>query len=203
MAFPPGFLDELRSRVPLADLVGRRVRLVRRGREHSGLWPFHNEKTPSFYVVEDKGFFHCFGCGAHGDAIGFVMRAERLAFPEAVERLAAEVGLEMPRSTPEEVAQAKQRAGLLDVVEVACRYFEARLRAPEGRAALAYLFGRGLSDETISRFRLGFAPEGAEGLKRAAIAEGATEDQLVQAGLLKRPEDGRPPFAFFRDRVLF
>src|ERR1700681_1877894 len=85
MAFPPGFLDELRSRIPLGDLVGRRVRLTRRGREQAGLCPFHNEKTPSFYVVEDKGFFHCFGCGAHGDAIGFVMRADNLDFIEAVE----------------------------------------------------------------------------------------------------------------------
>src|SRR5260221_14056402 len=89
MAFPPGFLDELRSRVPLGDLVGRRVRLTRRGREQAGLCPFHNERTPSFYVVEDKGFFHCFGCGAHGDAIGFLMRTDRLDFDEAVERLAS------------------------------------------------------------------------------------------------------------------
>src|SRR3954462_8239675 len=88
MAFPPGFLDELRTRVSLTDLVGRRVRLVRRGREHSGLCPFHNEKTPSFYVVEDKGFFHCFGCGAHGDAIGFVMRYDNVDFGQAVEKLA-------------------------------------------------------------------------------------------------------------------
>src|ERR687885_1948887 len=102
MAFPPGFLDELRARISLADLVGRRVRLVRRGREHSGLCPFHNEKTPSFYVVEDKGFFHCFGCGAHGDAIGFVMQTRNLAFPEAVEELAKEAGLEVPRASPEE-----------------------------------------------------------------------------------------------------
>ena len=93
MAFPPGFLDELRGRISLADLVGRRVRLARRGREYGGLCPFHNEKTPSFYVVEDKGFFHCFGCGAHGDAIGFVMRADNLDFIEAVERLAGEAGL--------------------------------------------------------------------------------------------------------------
>src|SRR6185436_13652712 len=108
MAFPPGFLDELRSRISLADLVGRRVRLVRRGREHSGLCPFHNEKTPSFYVVEDKGFFHCFGCGAHGDAIGFVMRADNLDFIEAVERLAGEAGIAVPQQTPQERARARR-----------------------------------------------------------------------------------------------
>src|SRR4051795_13514224 len=102
MAFPPGFLDELRSRVSLADLVGRRVRLTRRGREHSGLCPFHNEKTPSFTVSDDKGFFHCFGCGEHGDVIGFVMKSEGLAFREAVERLAGEGGIVMPVERPEE-----------------------------------------------------------------------------------------------------
>src|SRR5260370_12142178 len=106
MAFPPGFLDELRNRIPLGDLVGRRVRLTRRGREQAGLCPFHNEKTPSFYVVEDKGFFHCFGCGAHGDAIGFLMRADNLDFIEAVERLAGEAGLPGPPPTPQE----RQRA---------------------------------------------------------------------------------------------
>src|ERR1700731_5316342 len=99
MAFPPGFLDELRSRVSLAEIVGRRVRLGRKGREHGGLCPFHNEKTPSFYVVEDKGFFHCFGCGAHGDAIGYLMRADSLDFIEAVERLAGDAGVAGPQQT--------------------------------------------------------------------------------------------------------
>src|SRR5205823_3989286 len=96
MAFPPGFLDELRARVPLGSLVGRRVKLIRRGRELGGLCPFHHEKTPSFYVVEDKGFFHCFGCGAHGDAFGYLMRAENLDFIEAIVGLAAEAGGGVP-----------------------------------------------------------------------------------------------------------
>src|ERR1700733_15359207 len=100
MAFPPGFLDELRSRVSLADLVGKRVRLTRKGREYGGLCPFHNEKTPSFYVVEDKDFFHCFGCGAHGDAVGFVMRSENLDFIEAVERVAGVASIAVPPHTP-------------------------------------------------------------------------------------------------------
>src|SRR5215213_8594822 len=138
MAFPPGFLDELRSRVSLADLVGRRVRLVRRGREHSGLCPFHNEKTPSFYVVEDKGFFHCFGCGAHGDAIGFIMRADNLDFIEAVERLAA-----------------------------AAAFYEAQLWGLEGARARDYLTRRGLDEETIRGFRLGWAPGDRQMLRRA------------------------------------
>src|SRR5256885_17201575 len=112
MAFPPGFLDELRARVPLGSLVGRRVRLTRRGRELAGLCPFHHEKTPSFYVVEDKGFFHCFGCGAHGDAIGYLMRAENLDFIEAIERLAAEAGPAMPQQKPQDPQRAQRPKAL-------------------------------------------------------------------------------------------
>ncbi|MCC6466849.1 MAG: DNA primase [Alphaproteobacteria bacterium] len=203
MAFPPSFLDELRARVPLASVIGRRVRLTKRGREYSGLCPFHNEKSPSFTVNEDKGFFHCFGCGAHGDVIGFAMRSESLSFPEAVERLAGEAGLEVPRASPEEAARFKAQATLRDATEAACQWFETRLRASEGRAALAYLRGRGLDDETIQRFRLGYAPESGDALKRAVAAKDITEAQLLEVGLLKRPDDGRPPFAFFRDRVVF
>ena len=114
MAFPPGFLDELRDRISLSGLVGRRVKLVRRGREFAGLCPFHHEKTPSFYVVDDKNFFHCFGCGAHGDAIGFVMRADNLDFLEAVEKLAGEAGLAVPQATPEEREKAQRQKTLLE-----------------------------------------------------------------------------------------
>lgn len=117
MAFPPEFLDEIRARVSLPDLVGRRVKLKKRGREHEGLCPFHNEKTPSFTVSEAKNFFHCFGCGAHGDAIGFVMRSEGLPFPEAVEKLAAEAGLKVPESSPQERETARRQAGLFEVLE--------------------------------------------------------------------------------------
>src|SRR5882672_5216199 len=144
MAFPPGFLDELRSRVSLADLVGKRVRLTRKGREHGGLCPFHNEKTPSFYVVEDKGFFHCFGCGAHGDAIGFVMRADNLDFIEAVERLAGEAGLVVPQSTPQERERAQRQKTLFEALEAAAAFYEDRLWAPAGARAVDYLRGRGL-----------------------------------------------------------
>src|ERR1044071_3011212 len=159
MAFPPGFLDELRARVSLAALVGRRVRLVRRGREHSGLCPFHNEKTPSFYVVEDKGFFHCFGCGAHGDAIGFVMRADNLDFIEAVERLAGEAGIAVPAQTPQERDRAQRQKTLLEALAAAVAFYEAQLWGPEGARARDYLTRRGLDEETIRRFRLGWAPD--------------------------------------------
>src|SRR6201994_3083357 len=117
MAFPSGFLDELRSRISLSGLVSRRVKLERRGREFAGLCPFHHEKTPSFYVVDDKDFFHCFGCGAHGDAVGFVMRAENLDFIEAVEKLAAEAGLAVPQASPLERERAQRQKTLLEAME--------------------------------------------------------------------------------------
>ena len=144
MAFPPGFLDELRSRIALGDLVGRRVRLTRRGREQAGLCPFHNEKTPSFYVVEDKGFFHCFGCGAHGDAIGFIMRADNLDFIEAVERLAGEAGIAVPQETPEARERAQRQKTLLEALEAAAAFYERRLWSAAGSAGRKYLSARGL-----------------------------------------------------------
>ncbi len=184
MAFPPGFLDELRSRVPLGDLVGRRVRLTRRGREQAGLCPFHNEKTPSFYVVEDKGFFHCFGCGAHGDAIGFLMRADNLDFIEAVERLAGEAGI------------------ALEALAAAADFYEAQLWAPAGARARQYLTARGLDEETIRRFRLGWAGDDRQALRRALSGD-FPEALLHEAGLLRTPEDGGNPYDYFRGRVMF
>lgn len=202
MAFPPQFLDELRARVSLVGVVARRVKLVKKGREFQGLCPFHNEKSPSFTVSEDKGFFHCFGCGAHGDAIGFEMRAHHLSFTEAVERLAAECGLEVPKATPEERRVEARRASLHDAMEAACRFYEAQLRAPAGKAGLAYLRGRGLGDDTIARFRLGWAPESRDALKQALMSETCPEVLLAEVGLLKKPEDGAS-FDFFRGRVMF
>ena len=135
MAFQPGFLDELRSRISLSGLIGRTVKLVRRGREYAGLCPFHHEKTPSFYVVEDKSFFHCFGCGAHGDVIGFVMRNDNLDFIEAIEKLAGEAGLAVPRATSQERERAQQQKTLLRVLEAAAAFYEARLASPAGSRA--------------------------------------------------------------------
>ena len=202
MAFSPQFLDEIRARLSLSDIVSRRVKLQQRGREHTGLCPFHNEKSPSFTVSNDKNFYHCFGCGAHGDVIGYLMRVEGVSFPEAVERLAAEAGLEVPVSSPEERIQAQRRAGLLEVMEAACAYYEKTLRLPAGRAALDYLHRRGLSDETIARFRLGFAPPGNT-IKTAIMSDAMPEALLAEGGLVRRPDDGRPAYDFFRDRVLF
>ena len=135
MAIAPDFLDEIRARIGVGEVVARHVKLKRAGRELTGLCPFHNEKTPSFTVSEEKGFFHCFGCGAHGDVIGFVMRQEGLSFPEAVERLAGEAGLEVPKATPQEREAARRTASLHEAMEAACRFFEAELRGPRGAPA--------------------------------------------------------------------
>ena len=149
MAFSDQFLEELRTRTGLADVISRRVKLVKKGREHLGLCPFHKEKTPSFTVNEDKGFYHCFGCEAHGSAFDFVMDTEGLTFPEAVEKLAQEAGMEIPRDTPEDRERQQQRQTLFDVTEKAATYFERQLRMPEGERALDYLKNRGFDDDVI------------------------------------------------------
>jgi len=205
MAFPPGFLDELRARLSLSDVVGRKVALKRRsGSEYAGLCPFHNEKTPSFTVNDKKGFFYCFGCHEKGDAIGFVMKTEGLSFPESVEKLAREAGMEVPRATPEERERSERASTLQDVVEQAARWFQKQLRLPVGRHGLDYLRGRGLSDGTIDDFRLGFAPDSRDGLLGALKREGVPVDKLVEAGLVIQPEDsGREPYDRFRGRAMF
>ncbi len=205
MAFPPGFLDELRARLSLSDIVGRKVALKRRsGSEYAGLCPFHNEKTPSFTVNDKKGFYHCFGCGEHGDAVGFVMKTEGLSFPEAVEKLAREVGLPVPRATPQERERAERASSLQQVVEEAARWFQKQLRLPVGRHGLDYLRGRGLSDDVIDDFRLGFAPDSRDGLLAALKREGVPVDRIVEAGLAIQPEEhGREPYDRFRGRVMF
>ncbi len=202
MTISPQFLDELRARVSLAGVVGRRVRLVKRGRDHVGLCPFHQEKTPSFNVVEDKGFYHCFGCGAHGDVVGFVMQTANLAFREAVEALAGEAGLAMPRDEPGERARSERRIDLQGALEAACAFYAEQLRSPAGATALAYLRQRGLDDETIGRFRLGFAPDSRDALRRA-LAGRMPEELLREGGLLREPEGGGAPYDYFRNRVMF
>ena len=202
MSFPPGFLEELRERVSLVGTVGRRVRLTRRGREHTGLCPFHNEKTPSFTVSDDKGFYHCFGCGAHGDAISFLMGTEGLSFPEAVERLASEAGMEVPRPSREEAVRHERARGLHDLLEAACAWFEKQLRLPEGRAGLDYLRGRDLAEATIQRHRLGFAPDRRGAVAAALKRDGFDEPAMREAGLLKQADDGRD-YEYFRGRVIF
>jgi DNA primase len=204
MAFQPGFLDELRNRISLSGLIGRSVKLVRRGREYAGLCPFHHEKTPSFYVVEDKSFFHCFGCGAHGDAIGFVMRNDNLDFIEAIEKLAGEAGLAVPRATPQERERAQQQKTLLGALEAAAAFYEARLASPAGARARNYLDERGLDTETIRHFRLGWAPDERQALCRSLSGD-FSESLLIEAGLLRRPSSAAAdePIDYFHSRVMF
>lgn len=203
MAFPDHFLDDLRARAPLVDVIGRHVKLARRGREWLGLCPFHNEKTPSFTVNEEKGFYYCFGCQAHGSVFDFVMRREGLAFPEAVERLAAEAGMEAPKPSPEARARDEARTRLLDAMACAAEWFQGRLAADSGRNAREYLKDRGLADGTVEEFRLGYAPTGRATLKEALLARGFAEDRLVGCGLLIAPEDGGETYDRFRDRIVF
>ena len=208
MAFPPEFLDELRHRLSLSEVVGRRVKLVKRGREHTGLCPFHNEKTPSFTVSDEKGFYHCFGCGAHGSAFDFVMNTEGLSFPETVERLAGLAGMEVPRERPEDRERAQKRAGLIDVLEAAAVWFEEQLQGEAGKEARDYLERRGLAPETVKAFRLGFAPRTRGALAKALRARGITVDLLLEAGLVKRGEEapgegGEDLRDYFFHRVIF
>lgn len=201
MALPPAFLDELRARTPLHALIGRRARLTKAGRNWKGNCPFHNEKSPSFHVYDDH--FHCFGCGAHGDAVTFVMRSEGASFPEAVERLAAEAGLEVPKPSAREVERDRRARDLHGVLDAAAQYYARQLREKDGAPALDYLRRRGLTEETIARFGLGWSGPGRGALVAALKAEGVETAQMVEAGLLREADDGEAYREFFFNRVMF
>jgi DNA primase len=201
MPLPPAFLDELRARTPLSALVSRRVKLSKSGRNWKGCCPFHNEKSPSFYVYEDG--FHCFGCGAHGDAISFLMQTAGASFPEAVEQLAGEAGLEVPKASPRAVEAERQRLDLHEVLEAAQAVFARRLREPGGAAGLAYLRGRGLTDATIERFGLGWSGDGRGALTAELGRAGIEPDRMLEAGLLRPAEDGGPARELYWGRVTF
>ena len=203
MAFSTQFLEELSLRISLAEVIGRRVRLTRKGREHAGLCPFHKEKSPSFTVNEEKGFYHCFGCQAHGSVFDFVMENEGLSFPEAIERLAHEAGVDVPRATPEERQRQQRNKTLIEVMETATAWFEQALRMPGGKTALTYLKDRGLDDATIKHFRLGVALPGRDRLSTELAHAGINIKLLLAAGLIIQPDDERPPYDRFRDRVMF
>ena len=194
------FCDELRAKISIVDVVGSKVKLVRKGREYTACCPFHNEKTPSFTVNEAKGFYHCFGCGAHGDIIKFEMEANGLSFIDAVEKLAHKVGMQLPKLNPESKEQAEKRATAYDIMEMAARFFEKTLRLPAGREGLDYLYSRGFGDDIISKFRLGFAP-GNNGLKAQLSSHGVSDKEMAELGLLTIPENNRP-HDFFRNRVM-
>lgn len=200
MSIPPQFLDEIRSRVSLSSVVARRVKLLKAGREMKGCCPFHNEKTPSFYVNDDKAFYHCFGCGAHGDVIRFVVEQEGLSFRDAVAGLAAEAGLELPEENPEARAKAKVAAGLHDVTGAANDWFRKQLSGLGGADARAYIEKRGLKPATVEAFGLGFAPD-SRGAMKTALGD-IDIRKLIEVGLVIEAE-GREPYDRFRGRLMF
>ena len=201
MAVPPEFIEDLRQRVPLSDIIGKRVKLTRKGRRFSGLCPFHSEKTPSFSVVDDDGFYHCFGCGAHGDAISFLRETDGLEFMEAVERLADMAGLAMPRSTPQDPKVTEQRRAVFDILEATTQFFQAALTRDDGAVAERYLRDRGLGEDVLRVYRLGYSPRG--GLRAALNAKGFSDADMLAAGVIRKSDRDGSLYDYFRDRVMF
>jgi len=205
MALTPQWLDELRARVMLSSVIMRTTKLQKAGREWKACCPFHNEKSPSFTVNDEKGFYHCFGCGAHGDVIRWMTDQRGLAFMDAVKELASEAGMEVPRADPRDAEQAERRAGLHDVMASAQEWFKNNLMGEEGRKAREYLTSRGLDGHTIERFGFGYAPEARNALKKALSQY--PDAMLVEAGLLisvdPETSSGRAkePYDRFRGRL--
>ncbi|MDN2565486.1 DNA primase [Aquibium sp. A9E412] len=208
MRFSPQFLDDIRDRVPIADVVGTRVTWDRRKTSTSrgDYWaccPFHGENTPSFHCENRKGRYHCFGCGVSGDHFKFLMELDGLSFPEAVERVADMAGVALPARDPEAEKRARERATLTDVMEMATRFFEASLQGQAGAQARAYLRGRGLSSATQQTFRLGFAPDSRNALKAHLADKGVPREQIEACGLVVAGPDIAVSYDRFRDRVMF
>ncbi|HVL29179.1 MAG TPA: DNA primase, partial [Sphingomicrobium sp.] len=201
MTLSPAFLDELRARTLLSAVIAPSVKLIKAGREYKACCPFHAEKTPSFTVNDDKHFYHCFGCGAHGDAIRFLTDARGLTFMDAVKDLAARAGMEVPAPDPRSREKAERSAGLYEVMAAAQAWFAEQLDGVEGGAARAYLTERGISDATRKKFGFGFAPD-SRGKLKAALAQFGN-DKLVEAGLLIAPDDGKDPYDRFRGRLTY
>ena len=208
MSLPPGFLDDLRARVPISRIVGRKVTWdLRRSNQAKGDWwapcPFHGEKTASFHVDDQKGFYYCFGCHAKGDALSFLRDAEGMGFMDAVAVMASEAGLPMPERSPREQQQTDRRTQLVEVMDRAVRWFRLQLQTGAGAAARDYLAGRGLDQAGLDRFEIGFAPDLRQGLIRHLAEAGVAEKLVVDAGLAIKPDDGGAPYDRFRGRIIF
>lgn len=205
MQFGEHYIDELKARIRPSDVVGKHVKLKRQGREFAGLSPFTNEKTPSFFVNDEKGFYHCFSSGKHGDAISFLMEIEGLTFVEAVKSLANMAGMALPESDPEAEKRAADNKKSINWMEAAQTFFQKSLHRDMGEAARAYLAGRGLTPEDWQQFGIGFAPDSFDVLRDEMVARGAALDRLVSTGLLIAPDDnpGKKPWARFRGRIMF
>ncbi|MGF1462876.1 MAG: DNA primase [Maricaulaceae bacterium] len=203
MRFSETLLDEIKTRLSASSVIGRYVKLTRRGREYVGLSPFNAEKTPSFYVNDQKRFYHCFSSGKSGDIITFLQEVEGLSFPEAVERLAQEAGVPLPAEDPHAAARAERVRGLMDWMELANRFFQAELSRTRGAEARRYLEGRGVTAQDWPRFDIGFAPDTRTALKDLLLDKGAKPSDLIEAGLVIAPEDGGAPYDRFRGRIMF
>ncbi|MBL4805447.1 MAG: DNA primase [Alphaproteobacteria bacterium] len=203
MSIPPRFLDEIRNRLTLSEIIGRRTTVQRAGREFKACCPFHKEKTPSFTINDDKQFYHCFGCGAHGDVIGFVMQHDNLSFIDAVEMLSAEAGLEMPKPDPEAIKKAERAKGLHELMDEATSWMEAQLEDPKNNNILEYVTSRGLTEDIRAQFRIGFAPADGQAMRKYLAGQGFSDAQMLEAGVLKKSTRGGEPYVFFRDRVMF
>jgi DNA primase len=203
MRFTPQFLDDLRARLPVSEVVSKRVKLKKAGREWKGLSPFQQEKSPSFFVNDEKGFYHDFSSGKHGDIISFVMETDGCAFPEAVERLAQMAGLALPAATPDAARHEQRRKTLYDVMELAAKFFADTLASRLGARARGYLADRGISPATQVQFRIGYAPAERYALKEYLGGQGISTADMVEAGLLNGGDDIPVPYDKFRDRVMF
>ncbi len=203
MSIGSNFFDELRNRITLSEVISRRIKITRAGREYKACCPFHNEKTPSFTINDDKQFYHCFGCGAHGDVIKFVTEHDNIGFMDAVEMLAAEAGMKIPQQSPKAVQQAKQENNLYDLLEEATILMEQCLNDPRNFDAMSYLLDRGINREIIKQFRIGFAPEDGQYIRKALLQKGYSDKDMIKAGLLRPMAQGGEPYAFFRDRIIF
>src|ERR1700733_416438 len=202
MRFTPQFLEELRARLPVSEVVGRRVKLRKAGREWKGLSPFNKEKTPSFFVNDQKQAWFDFSSQKNGNIFDFLMQTEGVSFPEAVERLASMAGVALPRFTPEAEAREERRKTLHDVIEIAAKFFEATLQARNGAKARGYLADRAIEPATQVKFRIGYAPPDRFALKEHLGSQGISADDMIEAGLLVSGED-KLPYDRFRDRVMF
>ena len=208
MSLPPGFLDELRTRTSLSQVVGRKVMWdPRKSNQGKGdMWapcPFHQEKTASFHVDDRKGFYYCFGCHAKGDAISFVRETENVDFMEAIRILAAEAGMTMPERDPQAQAKADRRTQLADAMDVAVQYFRLQLKTAAGSAARDYLDRRGLKEVTQDRFEIGFAPDSWQGLWDHLKSKNVEDDLILGCGLAKPSTKGGKPYDTFRGRIMF
>ena len=200
MSLSAAFLDELRARTTLSAVIAPSVKLTKAGREYKACCPFHQEKTPSFTVNDEKGFYHCFGCGAHGDAIRFMTDARGLPFMDAVKELAGKAGMDVPAQDAQSRERQEKSVGLYDVMAAAQRWFADQLAGIEGAAARDYLAQRGIAAAAIARFGIGFAPDSRGKLKAALASFG--EDKLVETGMLIRPDDDKATYDRFRGRLM-